>query len=225
MQLVEPYVFMGGTFDPVHNGHLRTALELQQWLKVKQVTLIPSGEPVHRSEPSCSAKDRLAMVELAVADAASLQVDSREVDAHTPSYSALTLASLRQSLGPDKPICMVMGMDAYLSLPSWKDWHTFLSLCHIIAVARPGYAYTADDVMDDFTRHHQIELTDMLWQQPCGAVMIHELTPLGISATQIRNLVAQGKTPRYLTPDQVWEYIKQHQLYGYQRGDWISDAN
>lgn len=225
MQLIEPFVFMGGTFDPVHNGHLRTALELQQWLNVSHVTLIPSGEPVHRSAPGCSARDRLAMVELAVADAAPLRVDPREVNATSPSYSALTLKSLRKSLGAERPICMVMGMDAYLSLPSWKDWDTFLSLCHIIAVGRPGYAHVADITMDAFTQRHQVHSTDVLWQQPCGAVMMHELTPLGISATQIRNLVSQRLTPRYLMPDQVWEYIKHNKLYGYQRGDWISDAN
>ena len=215
MPLTEPFVFMGGTFDPVHNGHLRTALELQQWLNVSQVTLIPTGEPVHREAPGCSAQHRLEMVRLAVEDAASLCVDAREVDAAPPSYSALTLASLRQSLGPDRPVCMVMGMDAYLGLPGWKDWDTFLSLCHIIAVARPGYTYPSADAMDDFTRRYRVESTEELWQRPCGAVMIHELTPLGISATQIRELVAQGRSPRYLLPDQVWEYIKQHRLYGY----------
>ncbi len=225
MQPIEPFVFMGGTFDPIHHGHLRTALELQQWLGIKEVTLIPSGEPVHRSEPGCGAENRLAMVKLAVADAASLLVDSREVDAKSPSYTAITLASLRQSLGEQRPICMVMGMDAYLGLSSWKDWHTFLSLCHIIAVARPGYDYHANPVMDAFTQQHRLASVSDLWRQPAGGVLIHELTPLGISATQIRELIAQGKTPRYLMPDQVWEYIKQHQLYGYQRGDWISDAN
>ena len=216
---------MGGTFDPIHHGHLRTALELQQWLQVKQVTLIPSGEPVHRVAPGCSARDRLAMTRLAVSDASSLYVDSCEVDSPEPSYSALTLRALRRQLGSERPICMVMGMDAFLSLPQWKDWHTFLSLCHIIAVARPGYAYVADDTMEAFTRRHQVSSVEAFWKKPCGGVMIHELTPLGISATQIRDLISQGKTPRYLMPDQVWEYIKQHQLYGYQRGDWISDAN
>ncbi|KGK41433.1 nicotinate-nucleotide adenylyltransferase [Nitrincola sp. A-D6] len=218
MQINEPYVFMGGTFDPVHHGHLRTALEIQQWLQVSQVSLIPSGEPVHREQPGCSAEHRLAMVTLAVADAASLHVDEREVSSSEPSFSALTLTSLRNELGPQRPICMVMGMDAYLTLPQWKDWHTFLSLCHIIAVARPGYQYQPVAQMDEFTRLHAAESPLVLTEKPCGSVLIHELTPLGISATQIRELIGQGHSPRYLLPDQVWEYIKQHQLYSYKRG-------
>jgi nicotinate-nucleotide adenylyltransferase len=218
MQITEPFVFMGGTFDPVHHGHLRTALEIQQWLQLSQVTLIPSGEPVHRQHPGCSAEHRLTMVRLAVADAASLCVDAREVNSSEPSFSALTLASLREELGPERPICMVMGMDAYLTLPQWKDWHTFLSLCHIIAVARPGYQYQPVAQMDEFTRQYAIKSSHQLTEKPCGGVLIHELTPLGISATQIRELISQGHSPRYLMPDQVWEYIKQHQLYGYKRG-------
>lgn len=219
MQINEPFVFMGGTFDPVHHGHLRTALEIQQWLQVSQVSLIPSGEPVHRNSPGCSAAHRLAMATLAVADAASLQVDAREVNSSEPSFSALTLASLRDELGSERPICMVMGMDAYLTLPQWKDWHTFLSLCHIIAVARPGYQYQPVAQMDAFTRQYALKSPQQLTEKPCGGVLIHELTPLGISATQIRKLIRHGYSPRYLLPDQVWDYIKQHQLYSYKRGE------
>lgn len=211
----DAFVFMGGTFDPVHNGHLRTALEIQQWLDVAQVHLIPSRQPVHRTQPGCSSEQRLAMVELAVAEEPALAADPREVNAQQASYTLFTLQALRRELGPDKPVCMVMGMDAYLSLPGWHEWQAFLDYAHIIVVARPGYQFAPDAEMARFTNQHRAQGTASLFQRPGGQVLIHEMTPLGISATQVRELVAAGQSPRYLLPDPVWTYIQQHNLYGY----------
>lgn len=210
-----PFVFMGGTFDPIHNGHLRSALELQQWLGCEQVCLVPSGQPVHKHYDVCPAQHRLEMVRLAAQDAWRLSVDDREVSSDTPSYTLKTLHSYREELGSDRSIIMVVGMDAYLTLPTWQGWDTFLSLCHIIAVARPGYDYRPDAVMDNYTRAHQVNNAQKLKDEPYGHVLIHELTPLGISATQIRHLIQLGQTPRFLLPDQVWEYIKHNKLYGF----------
>ncbi|MBY4676204.1 nicotinate-nucleotide adenylyltransferase [Marinobacterium arenosum] len=209
------FVFMGGTFDPVHHGHLRTALEIQQWLAVDQVCLIPSKMPVHRGEPGCSSEQRLAMVQCAVADTESLSADPREILSEQPSYSLLTLQSLRDEFGPQRPICMVMGMDAFLTLPSWHNWRQFMELCHILVVTRPGYHYQPDADMRDFMQRHQTDDKQRLLGEPAGCVLLHELTPLAISATQIRQLIRAGLSPRYLLPDRVWDYIKQHQLYGY----------
>lgn len=209
-----PFVFMGGTFDPIHHGHLRTALELQQWIGCPSVCLIPSGQPVHRGATVVSAQQRLAMVELAVADEPALQVDAREVNTAEPSFSIHTLRSLRAELGDARPLCMVMGMDAYLGLAKWREWDTFLALCHIIVVARPGYSQSLPAELVAFTRKHQSEHLDELLNAAAGQVLVHELTPLGISATQIRTLIAAGQSPRYLLPDPVWHYIQQHQLYG-----------
>ncbi|MBS99997.1 MAG: nicotinate-nicotinamide nucleotide adenylyltransferase [Oceanospirillaceae bacterium] len=207
---------MGGTFDPIHNGHLRTALEIRQWLDVPEVCLIPSKMPVHRGEPGCTSEQRLEMVRLAVAAEPSLTADDREILSAQPSYSLLTLESLRAELGPDKPLCMVMGMDAYLTLPGWHRWERFLDLCHIIVVARPGYDYRPEAQMRQFTDSHAASSAAVLKSTPCGHVLIHELTPLGISATQIRQLIARGESPRYLLPDPVWNYIQTNKLYGFQ---------
>ncbi len=215
--LGKPFVFMGGTFDPVHNGHLRTALEIQQWLDIPEVCLIPSKMPVHRDEPGCTSEQRLAMVELAVADEPNLTADSREIRSDKPSYSLLTLESLRQELGAQRPLCMVMGVDAYLTLARWHRWERFIDLCHILVVTRPGYELDLEPVMHEFTERHAAASKEDLLRLPAGKVLIHELTPLGISATQIRQLVGQGHSPRYLMPDSVWDYIQTNSLYGFNR--------
>jgi len=213
---MSPLVFMGGTFDPVHNGHLRTALELKQWLGVDQVCLIPSGAPVHRDEPGCTPRQRLEMVQLAVQDEPALTADAREIESDAPSYSLLTLQALRAERGADCPIIMTMGMDAYQTLPGWYEWQSFLEYAHILVLARPGYAgQDAPAGLLEYTRRHQASAVGELLQQPAGKVFIQELTPLGISATQVRQLIAQGHSPRYLMPEPVWHYIQLNKLYGY----------
>lgn len=216
VQLVnDAFVFMGGTFDPIHNGHLRTALEIQQWLSIPQVSLIPSKQPVHRDAPGCTSEQRLAMVTAAVADEPALNVDPREVNSDQPSYSLLTLQGLREALGPSRPLCMVMGMDAYLSLSGWHRWEQFLDYAHLLVVARPGYQFQPNETMRAFTEAHQVTDKARLLAQPAGHVMIHEMTPLAISATQVRQLITDGHSPRYLLPDPVWAYIQEHNLYGF----------
>lgn len=209
-------MFMGGTFDPIHNGHLRTALELKQWLGVDQVCLIPSGAPVHRDEPGCTPDERLEMVRLAVQDEPALSVDAREIESDTPSYSLLTLQALRHERGPECPIIMTMGMDAYQALPSWYRWQSLLDYAHILVLARPGYdGREAGAELQAFTRQHQAAAIDELLTTAAGKVYIQELTPLGISATQIRHQITQGLSPRYLLPEPVWHYIQQHKLYAH----------
>jgi len=211
-----PLVFMGGTFDPVHNGHLRTALELQQWLGVEQVCLIPSGEPVHRDQPGCTARQRLEMVQIAVADEPALCADAREVESDQPSYSLLTLQSLRQERGPEAPVVMTMGMDAFQTLDRWHRWQEFLDYAHILVIARPGYANSdLGPELRALLQRHRGHDPQALLQQPAGLICIQELTPLGISATQIRQLIEAGQSPRYLLPEPVWHYIRQHRLYGF----------
>ena len=205
---------MGGTFDPIHNGHLRSALEIKQWLEVPEVTLMPSKVPVHRKQPERTGEQRLEMVRLAVADEPALFADDREVHSADASYTVLTLESFRREVGDQAPICMVLGMDAYLSLPSWDRWQELLNLCHIVVVKRPGWVYQPCETMQQVSRRHEVTDKQKLLNSPAGHVIFHELTPLGISATQIRDLIAAGDSPRYLIPDGVWDYIQQAQLYG-----------
>ncbi|GGK65437.1 nicotinate-nucleotide adenylyltransferase [Amphritea balenae] len=207
---------MGGTFDPIHNGHLRTALEIKQWLGVAQVTLLPSKVPVHRQQPARSGEQRLAMVKLSIADEPGLIADDREVLSDEASYSVLTLESLRREVGDTTPVCMVLGMDSYLSLPHWERWQELLDLCHILVVKRPGWVYQPCELMQQISRRHEITDKDKLFNSPAGHVIFRELTPLSISATQIRNLIAADQSPRYLIPDAVWDFIQQQKLYGFE---------
>lgn len=210
----QAFVFMGGTFDPVHVGHLRTALELKHLLDVNEVRLIPSKVPVHREEPNCSSEQRLAMLKLAVADEPALVADAREILSTQPSYTLLTLQGIRNEIGDEQPICMVMGMDAYLSLPSWHKWERFLDLCHLVVVTRPGYAMPESSPMYTYTLQNRVSCSSELFQTAAGKVLLQELTPLAISATQIRQEIARGFSPRYLLPDGVWQYIQENNLYG-----------
>lgn len=211
----QPQVFMGGTFDPIHHGHLRAALEVQQWLGVDRVALVPARRPVHRESPGCSAAQRLEMARLAVADEPGLTVDAREVESAAPSYSLLTLQALRAELGPEVPLCMVVGMDSYLGLPSWHQWQQFPQLCHILVLMRPGYQFAPADELREFTDRHRTEHKHDLLQRPAGCVLLHEQTPLAISATQVRDLITGGQSPRFLVPEAVWHYIQNNGLYGY----------
>ncbi len=205
----------GGTFDPVHFGHLRTALELKQTLKLDEIRLLPCNLPGHRLEPLGSAEQRLHMVKLAIIDEPELQIDDREMTRQGVSYMVDTLDSLRTELGEDAALCLILGTDAFLSLNTWHEWKKIPDLAHIIIVARPGCTLPsdADGVMGRFMHARAALEPHELKSSPSGRVLVQCLTPLDISATAIRSIISVGKSPRYLLPDLVWDYIKQQNLY------------
>ncbi|MEH6822816.1 MAG: nicotinate-nucleotide adenylyltransferase [Motiliproteus sp.] len=204
---------LGGTFDPIHHGHLRLALELRDRLGFDQVRLLPCAQPVHRESPGCSALQRLEMVELAVGDESGLWVDDREVRADRPSYSFATLQSLRAELGDSASLTLVMGTDAFLHLDSWHRWQELLQLCHILVVVRPGWHLPEQHRMKHWLEQHRIEQVQQLKQQPAGSVLLQQLASLEISATAIRQQIGAGQSPRFLLPDVVWSHIRQQGLY------------
>nr|WP_281411982.1 nicotinate-nucleotide adenylyltransferase [Motiliproteus sediminis] len=204
---------MGGTFDPVHHGHLRTALELRDRLHPDRLHLIPCHRPVHRDRPSISAQQRLRMVELAIEGESGLLADDRELRSDRPSYSVDTLGSLRAELGPDCALAMVIGTDALLGLQSWHRWEELLQLAHIVVVRRPGWVLSPDHPLADWVVCHQLSDPADLRRRPAGGVLWQEFTPLAISATQIREVIARGGSPRYLIPDSVWRFIREQGLY------------
>lgn len=209
-----PFVFMGGTFDPIHHGHLRTALELRQWINISQLHLMPTKIPAHREIPECKPEQRLEMLELAVENEAGLVIDARELYADTTSYSLFTLQALRAELGEDCPLCMVVGMDSYQTLEQWYNWQQFPELCHLIVVARPGYIPPKQQLLAGFTQVDQAKSITKLLEQPAGKIIFHKLTRLDIAATQIRQMIKNGESARYLLPERVWQYIQDNQLYG-----------
>lgn len=210
-------VIFGGTYDPVHHGHLRAALEIGEALGVEKVDLIPARDPVHRGVPGAAAAARLAMLQRAVEAEPSLSVNAIELDAARESYTLLTLQELRAQMGADSPLVLVMGMDAFLGLESWMGWQELLDFAHILVLMRPGYHPSLSPALQQLQDERGTKTLGDLLQSSAGRLCLFEQTPLEISATQVRNIIASGANPRYLIPDAVWSYIQENELYGFKR--------
>ncbi len=208
-----PVGVFGGTFNPVHYGHLRSALELVQRLHLEQLRLMPCAVPPHREVPGCSAEHRAAMVELAVAGEASLACDTRELRRPGPSYTIDSLVELRGELGEGYSLCLVMGCDAVLQIADWHRWRELLDWAHIVVIARPGWQLPDSGEVAQWLQAHRLAGGEALRQRPAGGIVVEQLRPLAISSTEIREHLARGHSVRYLLPEPVLEYIQQHSLY------------
>ncbi len=207
---------LGGTFDPIHFGHLRLAEEMAEAIGLGEVRFIPAGQPPHRAAPHAAAPHRLAMVRRAVAGNPYFAVDAREVDSPRPSYTVDTLTALRAELGSKQPLWLLLGADAFLGLTSWHAWRRLFELAHIAVAARPGAQLLQSDSMSDELRREvsQRHVADGSAAGPAGSVLLRQMTPLDISATAIRHTLARQGSVRYLLPDAVLDYIHEHHLYG-----------
>lgn len=208
-----PVGVFGGTFNPVHYGHLRSALELTERLALDHLRLMPCAKPPHREAPACDARQRAAMVELAVRDEPQLRCDTRELDREGVSYTILSLEELRLELGAQHSLCLVMGCDALLKIDSWHRWGELLTVAHIIVIARPGWQFPETGPVADWLVSHRTSDRQILRRDACGSVLIEELRPLAISSTEIRELLQSGRSVRYLLPEPVLDYIETRQLY------------
>ncbi len=197
---------LGGTFDPIHNGHLRTALDVQQALQLDEVRLIPLRQPPHREMPSLSPQQRLELVQAAVAGNPLFRVDERELERQGNSYTVDTLYSLRRELG-DEPICLLMGSDAFRGFPDWHKPEEILQLAHLVIMQRPGEEHPA--IYPDRISTSPLRLRNA----PGGRIFFQPVTQLAISSTAIREQLQQGRSPRYLLPDAVLEIIEKKSLY------------
>lgn len=206
-------VILGGTFDPIHHAHLRTAIELRELLDIEAVTLVPSHIPPHRDEPGATPEQRLSMLRVAVEGEPGLQVDERELARNTPSYTVDTLAGLRAELGEDVPLAMVVGTDSFASIDRWHQWERLLILAHIIVVQRPGYDIPETGVAGRLLAENVETTADTLKQLPAGRVWPVTLPLLDIAATAIRDHIRKGRSPRYLLPDGVLAVIRESGLY------------
>lgn len=206
-------VILGGTFDPIHHAHLRTAIELRELLDIEAVTLVPSHIPPHRDEPGATPEQRLSMLRVAVEGEPGLQVDERELARNTPSYTVDTLAGLRAELGEDVPLAMVVGTDSFASIDRWHQWERLLILAHIIVVQRPGYDIPETGVAGRLLAENAETTADTLKQLPAGRVWPVTLPLLDIAATAIRDHIRKGRSPRYLLPDDVLAVIRESGLY------------
>jgi nicotinate-nucleotide adenylyltransferase len=210
-----PLGLLGGTFDPLHNGHLRLAEEAKERLGLARVRLIPAGRPPHREAPGASAADRLAMCRLAAAGNPGLEVDPSEVESAAPSYTHTTLSRLRGELGETRPLVLLLGVDAFNGLASWHRWRDLFELSHIAVASRPGHPLDPARLAPELAREWFARQSTpaALAAAPAGGLLAFTITALDISATAVRTLVATGQSPRYLLPDPLVDYIAQHHLY------------
>jgi nicotinate-nucleotide adenylyltransferase len=203
---------LGGTFDPIHYGHLRPCLDLLQQLNLAEVRLMPNHIPPHRAAPDSSAAHRLAMTTLAVQNCAELTIDTRELNRTTPSYTIDTLIELSVE-NPTTPICFLIGLDSLNSLHTWHRWSELLNYCHLIVSYRPNYRLQLDPDVEKMFKQVITHDIDTIQQQRNGRILLWPSTQLDISATRIRQLIRTQQNPKYLLPDTVLTYIKQHKLY------------
>lgn len=200
---------LGGTFDPIHFGHLRTALEIAEGCGMEQVRFIPGSIPPHRPQPLASAEQRWDMVQLAIAGESRFVADRRELDREGQSYTVDTLDSLRAELGSQVPMAFILGMDAFLSFRYWDRWQDILGMVHLVVMHRPGYEPDMSDWYGDIHVQRSCELTAF----PAGRVTFQPVTQLDISATAIRAAWASGRSARFLLPEAVRAYAEQSGLY------------
>ena len=202
----------GGTFDPVHFGHLRPALEVQQALGLNQVRFIPAGQPPHRETPYASTPQRLSMLRAAIEDQPGFVVDERELRREGPSYMVDTLASLRDEVG-QTPLCLILGYDAFLGLPGWHQWNSLIELAHLVITHRPGWNHDElDDALQSLVKQCETGV-ERLSEQAAGGLLFVPVTQLDISATIIREQIRAGQDIRYLLPDTVYRIIREQKLY------------
>ena len=204
----------GGTFDPVHIGHLRTALELREALGLEQMRLIPAARPPHRGRPGVAAEHRLAMLAAAIGDEPGLVADDRELRRSGPSYTIDTLAELRAEVGAEVSLCLCLGMDSLVKIASWRRWQEFTDFAHLVVAARPGWRAPTSGAVADWLADRWVRRPEQLRTAAAGRALILSLTLLPVSATRLRGDLAQGRSVRYLVPDAALAYLRSHGLYG-----------
>jgi nicotinate-nucleotide adenylyltransferase len=209
---MRPLAILGGTFDPIHHGHLRVAWEAAEALDA-ELRLIPSAVPPHRPQPRASAAQRLAMLRIALAGQDRLLADDRELRRAGESWTVDTLRELRAEIGPSRPLVLLVGADAFAGLSSWHHWRELFDHAHIGVLTRPGHGgvFEAELAGEWFSR--RVDDVAALRARPCGAILPIAVTPLEISASAIRALLAQGHSPRWLLPDGVLRWIEDAGLY------------
>jgi nicotinate-nucleotide adenylyltransferase len=204
--MTEPIGIFGGTFDPIHYGHLRTAFELLQALKLSQVRFLPTGNPPHREDALAPSALRLEMVRAAVAGQAGFSVDDREIRRSGVSYSIDTLTDLRGEF-PQRSLCLLLGMDAFLGMPTWHRWREIFELAHVVVAHRPGWKAPITGPLGEEMVDRGTGSVRDLHASIAGRIHVHAVTQLEIASTDLRALILSGRDLRYLVPDAVRDLI------------------
>lgn len=216
---ITPIGILGGTFDPIHNGHLRLAQEALEQCGLVSVHFIPSGTPPHREAPHARAQQRLDMARLALQGNPAFILDEREVHRTDPCYTVDTLTSLRGEFGAQRPLCLLMGCDAFLKLHTWHKWQRLFELAHIVVIQRAGgrplgnAMNEADAALRNEYHARLAPAPRAMCDTPAGAILVVDMPALEISSTDIRRRCSEEKSTRYLLPGAVGRYIQSHHLY------------
>ncbi|MCG5529620.1 nicotinate-nucleotide adenylyltransferase [Halorhodospira halochloris] len=211
---------LGGTFDPIHYGHLRPAEEVREALQLSELRFMPARIPPHRARPRLSPHVRAELVELAIADNPAAVVDTRELHREGPSYTVDTLVQIwaeQREKGAQTSICLILGYDTFLGLPGWSRWRQLFDLAHIVVAERPGVTGQMPAELAAVLAERHISDPALLHNQSFGGIYVQPVTPLPISATGIRRALANCKSVRYLLPERVRERIVAESLYGYRQ--------
>lgn len=205
---------LGGTFDPIHIGHLRAAIEAREALGASEIRLLPCALPAHRDRPSVASAHRLEMLQLAIAGCSDLRCDGRELQRSGPSYTVDTLISIRAELGDLQPLVLVLGADAFAKLPSWYRWREILGLAHIAVLSRPDAHGAIDPRLEELLAATGTADAASLSCCPAGNVLRLEIPALPVSSTLIRTRLQEGRSVRFLVPGNVIELILKRGWYG-----------
>lgn len=204
---------LGGTFDPIHLGHLRPALDCLEALGLSELRFIPLNVAVHRPQPQAPAALRLAMLEAAVADQPGFRVDTRELERAGGSFSYDTLRSLRADLGDEVPLCLLLGGDAFRGFLDWHRPRAILDLAHLVVMRRPGAHDPLTPGLQALCTGRVCAGPERLRERPAGRILYQEVTQVDISSTRVRALIHDGRSPRFLVPDPVLAIVARHALY------------
>ncbi len=203
---------LGGTFDPIHIGHLRAGLEALQALRLESVHFIPCQQPVHRKHPLANAEHRANMISLAIDAIPEFALDTRELNRSTPSYMFETLTSLRDEVGKITPLYLLIGMDVFQDFDTWHAWEKLIDLVHIVVLSRDALSWPETGPLKAFVQKKKAPLKSLLLS-PAGNLTQLHIPPLGISATAIRQAFKNKQNPHFLLPPPVIAYILQHKLF------------
>jgi nicotinate-nucleotide adenylyltransferase len=202
----------GGSFDPVHFGHLRPALEILEALSLDHMRFIPSGQPPHRDAPVADAAQRLAMLKAAVAVESRFQIDERELRRAAPSYTYDTLAELKAEHAQDR-LVLVLGLDAFRGFTRWHRWQEILELAHLVIAYRPGSSLETHGEIAMLMQEREVHDAQSLMAHMSGKIMLQPVTQLDISSSQVREIAARGGDIRFLVPEPVRALIQDSHCY------------
>lgn len=211
--ILDNILIYGGSFDPVHNGHLQTAIRVQNHFVFDKVYFLPCRIPVLKDKTVATAEQRIAMLKLALAEVSTtgdFSLDDCELTRNSPSYTSTTLRSYRKKYGDAAAITLLLGMDSFLQLPRWHEWLQLPELCNLLVMERPGFhIQQADSMLRDFLDKHHSDVLN----QTHGQVVHFNAGSYNLSSTYLRKQLAEGNDVAHLIPKAVWDYIQNNKIY------------